>query len=191
MKRVLFIVVVLFFVFSAEVWAGKKNNNPEVWGFGDSILESAEGPLKRSIKNLRTFTKVGRKPSQIFSILERKVAATEENKLPSVIVLHAGTNGPIKEEEFVEVMELLSRLGIRVVVVNLRAQGRLWIVRNNKLISRIVSKYKNAILIDWYSATKNWKNLLRGGDDKVHPNRKGITLFVALVTSVVAKVQRE
>lgn len=100
-----------------------------------------------------------------------------------VSVFALGTNGPFSSENVDELMNLAGTNRI-VVFVNNRA-ARPWCEPNNQVLADATSRYKNVILIDWYSYSADRNDLFDG--DGIHLSNTGVTEYLQLIDDQVAR----
>lgn len=100
-----------------------------------------------------------------------------------VSVFALGTNGPFSSENVDELMNLAGTNRI-VVFVNNRA-ARPWCEPNNQVLADAASRYKNVILIDWYSYSADRNDLFDG--DGIHLSNTGVTEYLQLIDDQVAR----
>jgi lysophospholipase L1-like esterase len=158
---------------------------------GDSILwmASTNYGQKRAIQSLlggkRATVNVdkGRQFQQGISAVRSVLGRTP----PCAVVVALGTNGPVKPQQWRELMTVLRRVP-RVVVVNTYTRDHLtrrdqqqqfWMEPLNRDIANLRKTYPNVRIADWYSRASRNQRLLE--PDGVHPNPRGSREYVAII----------
>jgi hypothetical protein len=100
-------------------------------------------------------------------------------QLGDEVVLHLGTNGPVTDGQFDEIMQLLSGVK-RVVVVNTRVD-RAWEQQVNDTLAAGVQRYPNAVLFDWHAAGSEHPEYFV--QDGVHLTGDGARYYALVITS--------
>jgi len=96
---------------------------------------------------------------------------------PDVVVVHLGNKGALNSGMFDAVMEPLADAE-RVVFVNVRAPRR-WQDLVNREVAEGVSRWPNAVLLDWHAFSSGRPELF--ARDGVHLSPAGRALYVRLV----------
>jgi len=100
---------------------------------------------------------------------------------PQVVVVGLGTNGPVRTEDFDQMMEAIDP-GTLVAFVNVHVP-RDWEATSNNAIAAGVDRYDNAILIDWSSEASERGELLAG--DGFHPSGAGRIVLADLIAEAI------
>jgi lysophospholipase L1-like esterase len=103
----------------------------------------------------------------------------DAGQLGDEVVVHLGTNGSVPEDQLDEMMQLLSGVK-RVVLVNTRVD-RPWEQPDNDAIAAAVSRYPNAVLLDWYTAASQHPEFLV--EDGVHLSNAGQAYYSLMLAS--------
>ncbi len=157
---------------------------------GDSALWMAvenygqERTLQRALGGAaaKIDTETGRQFSEGITAL-RSIMGTR----PCAVVIALGTNGPVKPQQWREIMAVAKRAP-RVVVVNTYTkdhrtrrdgQQQWWMEQLNRDIAALPRKYRNVRVVDWYRVASRNSSVLE--PDGVHPNAKGSRAYVALI----------
>jgi hypothetical protein len=159
---------------SSAAGPGDANTNGRLSGIGDSVMLGARSTLKSVIPGTRVDAAVSRFPGAFIGRLKRYVAG---DKLAPVVVLHPGTNGVLPESMMREMLDILKDTP-RVVVVN-DSMPRSWRTPNNKVIDAVVPDYPNAVLVDWYAASKDHPEYFVS--DGIHLTAKGARAYAHLI----------
>ncbi len=110
------------------------------------------------------------------AVLAAKRAA---GTLPKRIVIHLGTNGPFYRKDFDAMMRVLRKVP-RVVFLTVH-EPRSWQDTVNSVIRAGVTRWKNAVLLDW-----NWYANRHPGwiySDGIHLQPAGAAAYARLVAS--------
>ncbi len=135
----------------------------------------AAGHLERKVGSLATLdAEVGFQAVDVTAILNQRAAAGE---LGDIVVVHVGNNGPLRPQQFDEIMGVVGE-DRRAVFVTVKVP-RFWEQRNNVLLAEGVERYPNAALADWYGASVNQPELF--WDDGMHLQPRGSRVYVNLL----------
>ena len=159
---------------NASTGPGTANANGRMSGIGDSVMLGARSTLKQVIPGTKIDAAVSRFPGAFIGRLKRYVAA---DKLAPVVVLHPGTNGVLPESMMRQMLDILKDTP-RVVVVN-DNMPRTWRNPNNDVIDTVVPDYPNAVLADWYAASKDHPEYFVS--DGIHLTSKGAKAYANLI----------
>ncbi len=99
--------------------AAEKAPDSRVTAIGDSVMIGAAGALEQTIDNLSIEADVGLQGPAAIDILRKR---RDADRLGEVVVVHIGSNGAFSEEQFEEMMEVLTDVR-RVVFVNVRSHA--------------------------------------------------------------------
>ena len=147
-----------------------------VFAIGDSVMLGAARELQKTIPGIEVDAKVSRHVSATLTILQQRRAA---GRLGKVVVLHIG--GYVTAKQFDDLMQPLVDLP-RVVVVNLKVP-RKWETPNNQVIADGVTRYPNAVLIDWHTYGMDHPELF--AKDGIHIGAAGAKAYTALVLAQI------
>lgn len=150
----------------------KRNGN--LSGIGDSVMLGARATVKAVIPGSRIDAAVSRFPGAFIGRLKKYVA---KDSLAPVVVLHPGTNGTLPEDMMRQMLDILKDTPT-VVVVN-DNMPRSWRAPNNKVIDKVVPDYGNAVLADWYAASKDHPEYFVS--DGIHLTAKGARAYAQLI----------
>ena len=153
-----------------------KNPNGNLSAIGDSVMLGARTVLKEAIPGTKVDAAVSRFPGAFIGRLKKYVA---RDKLADVVVLHPGTNGVLPEDMMRDMLDVVKDVPT-VVVVN-DNMPRSWRTPNNKVIDKVVPDYPNAVLADWYAASKD--NPEYFVSDGIHLTPKGARAYAKLIKS--------
>ena len=144
-----------------------------IWVTGDSVILGIRNKLAAQEEIALINARVGRQIQELI----KEVEADKPRVGKSKVVLNVGNNNSVSREDMVKLMELLKDQP-RVVVVN-TSVPRTWRDGNNKIISEVVSKYPNAVLVDWASIAENHPEFF--APDGVHLIEAGSDVYVASI----------
>ncbi|MCL6537195.1 MAG: acetyltransferase [Acidothermus sp.] len=117
---------------------------PPVTAVGDSVLIDAADALRRVCPGVEVDAAIGWQAHRIFAELQGLRAA---GRLGQIVIIEAGTNGPVSPEELSQTLSMLADRQ-RVVLVN-NHMDRPWKPQNNALFSQAVKDHPNAAVADW------------------------------------------
>jgi peptidoglycan/LPS O-acetylase OafA/YrhL len=152
--------------------------NGKVSAIGDSVMLGARETLKNVIPGTRVDAAVSRFPGAFIGKLKRY---TRSDRLAPTVVLHAGTNGVMPEPMLREMLDILGD-SPRVIVLTTN-MPRSWRAPNNKVIRAVVPDYPNAVLVDWYAASKEHPDYFTS--DGIHLTPKGARAYAEVIKSAV------
>lgn len=148
--------------------------NGRMSGIGDSVMLGARQTLMDLIPGTKIDAAVSRFPGAFIGRLKKYKA---KDKLADVVVLHPGTNGVLPEDMMRQMLDILKDTP-RVVVVN-DNMPRSWRKPNNQVIDTVVPDYPNAVLVDWYAASKDHPEYFVS--DGIHLTKKGARAYAKLI----------
>jgi hypothetical protein len=151
---------------------------PAVTAIGDSVMLGAAYSLAGSIPGIDLDAAVGRQAGAAIGLLQQKAAA---GLLGDVVVVHIGNNGTLTNEQFDQLMATIGP-DRKVVVLNLHVP-RQWEESNNAVIVNGVSRYANAVLIDWSAAGNTYPEILY--NDGIHLTPSGAAYYSQLVIAAL------
>jgi len=151
-----------------------ENPNGPMSALGDSVMLGARNAIQTAIPGAKVDAEVSRMPGAFIGRIKKLRA---RDKLADVVVLHPGTNGVLPEAMMREMLDLLNETP-RVVVVN-ASMPRTWRKPNNSVMRNVVADYPNAVLVDWYGASKDKPEYFTS--DGIHLTPSGATAFADLV----------
>ena len=151
-----------------------RNPNGNLSAIGDSVMLGARTVLKETIPGTKVDAAVSRFPGAFIGRLKKYVA---RDKLADVVVLHPGTNGVLPEDMMREMLDILKDTPT-VVVVN-DNMPRSWRTPNNEVIDNVVPDYPNAVIADWYAASKDHPEYFVS--DGIHLTAKGARAYAKLI----------
>lgn len=153
----------------------------KVFAIGDSVMLGSRDALLKDISNIQVDAVVGRQ----FTDLEKIIANMKRGgKIPSSVFIHTGNNGTIEEPLFIQMMELL-RDCERVVIFTVRVP-RSWQNSNNEILTRVVPRYPNAVLVDWQKASSGKMEYFAKDGIHLRPPQ-GTSFYASLAKQALVK----
>lgn len=119
-------------------------NAGQVTAVGDSVMLDYQDPLKTAIPGINVDAAVSRQWSDGESILQ---TLKSDDQLGGDVIVGLGTNGPITDTDFDNMMTILGGAS-RVVFVNVQVD-RPWQDPNNAVLASGATRYPNAVVADW------------------------------------------
>jgi hypothetical protein len=161
--------------------AGPGFNPGQVTAIGDSVMLDYQDPLRTSIPGISVDAAVSRQWSDGESILQTLKA---DGQLGGDVIVGLGTNGPITDADFDDMMTILGGAS-RVVFVNVHVD-RPWQDPNNAVLANGATRYPNVVVADW--ATLAAQNPQWFGSDGTHLaiDGPGADALASLIASTLA-----
>jgi hypothetical protein len=119
-------------------------NAGQITAVGDSVMLDYQDPLKTAIPGINVDAAVSRQWSDGESILQ---TLKSDDQLGGDVIVGLGTNGPITDTDFDNMMTILGGAS-RVVFVNVHVD-RPWQDPNNAVLASGATRYPNAVVADW------------------------------------------
>jgi hypothetical protein len=145
---------------------------------GDSVMLGSKTEIEKRLGENIVDATVSRQflhaPKLVAQVLARQTP-------PEVIIIGLGTNGPVQERHFDEVMEVAGSEPL-VLFVNVHVP-RNWESTSNRELAEGVDRYDNAVLVDWYTATEGRNNLFAA--DGFHPRQPGRVIVAELIAEAI------
>jgi lysophospholipase L1-like esterase len=159
---------------------GQDASNLSTTAVGDSVMLAGYKALDAAFPAIRVDAKISRQPIDIYDRIRLR---KQRHLLGDVVVIGAGTNGPIHGADLVAVLNLL-RDRSRVVLITCRGD-RTWIKQSNATIWAAFALFKNGNVrvADWQRASAGHRDWLYA--DGIHPKGKGASAYAALVRQAV------
>jgi hypothetical protein len=145
-----------------------------IFAVGDSVMLGAANALTDKVPNVEVDAAVSRQVSEGIDVLE---ARRQAGTLGDVVIIHLGTNGSFTSGQFDEIMSVLHGVP-RVVFVNLKVP-RDWEGADNQTIADGVTRYPNAILVDWHTFGDAHPDFFY--DDGIHLQPDGASFYAQLI----------
>lgn len=153
-------------------------SNAPILAIGDSVLIDA-APYMGVVGTVEIDAAIGRQANVILGILQQRQA---EGRIPGVVIIHAGNNGPLTVGMVDRMIEAAQ--GSTIVLVTDRV-GRSWEAGNNEIIRSMPGRWgANVRVADWYAATEGHPELFF--KDGIHVGGEGGQLYANLVANAAA-----
>jgi peptidoglycan/LPS O-acetylase OafA/YrhL len=147
-----------------------------VLAIGESVMMGAANALTSASEGrVHVDAAVGRQNAAVLDRLEEYRSSGELASMAGV-VLHMGTNGPMREADFERLVQLTEGVPV-VVVVNVRVPKR-WEAQSNATISDGIDRHPSVRLADWHAASAEPGVV---GKDGVHPTPSGAKTYARVV----------
>jgi len=161
--------------------AGPGFNVGHVTAIGDSVMLDYQDALQTAIPGVDVDAAVSRQWSEGEFILQ---TLKSDGQLGADVVVALGTNGPITDSDFDDMMAILGGAS-RVVFVNEHVD-RPWQDPNNAVLANGAARYPNVVIADW--ATLAAQNPQWFGADGTHLaiDGPGADALAALIASTLA-----
>lgn len=143
--------------------------------FGDNVVLGAADVL--SSRGYLVDAELGRPLVDLIPHIELVLAETR----PNVVVVHIGTNGPIRREDLDRLLEVTADVP-NVILVNAHAD-REWIGTNNALVAEADRPDDNIYPIDWNALADDCPGDCFAADD-LHLTETGATYFADAIGEI-------
>jgi hypothetical protein len=152
-----------------------------VTAVGDSVMKAAAPELQAALPGIWVDAAVSRKMAA--GLAEVKMIAAAGG-LRRVVLVGLGTNGAVTASQ---INELRAVIGPDrwLVLVNTYA-AKPWERAVNAAIADAARRDPRVLMVDWYKAIKDHKNLLQA--DRIRPRAAGGSLYASVVKAVVETV---
>ncbi|WP_028545540.1 SGNH/GDSL hydrolase family protein [Paenibacillus taiwanensis] len=124
-------------------------NGDDVTIIGDSVIVGVEPYLKEMLPKVTVDGKVGRQMSQARELIKQ---LSIQQKLGDRIIIELGTNGPFSKDQLRSLLKSLDEAKQVLVVTTRVPKG--WQDAVNSNINDVVGDFKNAEVVDWYTASE-------------------------------------
>jgi peptidoglycan/LPS O-acetylase OafA/YrhL len=143
---------------------------------GDSVMLGAKPSLEHVFPLGTVDAAVGRAPLAGISLLQGR-----NGDFGDVVVVHLGNNGMYLDDQFDQLMTMLSGVK-RVVVVNVKLPRR-YEGEVNGLVAADIGRYPNAVLADWYGYSSPHPEWFYS--DGMHLRPEGQAAYTHLIASTL------
>ena len=151
----------------------------QIVALGDSVMLGAAATMSADLAgSVFVDAAVGRQVSDCLDLLR---VWRDENRLGAIVIVHFGNNGTFRPGQFDELIEILAGVP-RVVVVNDKIP-RSWEGYNNDVIADGMTRFPNAVLVDWKGATDPRPELF--WEDGMHLRPEGSQLYVEMLAEAM------
>ncbi len=148
-----------------------------VSAIGDSVMLGAAAAMQAGIPGARIDAAVSRQTGNAVDIVR---FWRDSGQLAPTVIVHMGNNGTFNATHFDQFMDAVGDR--RVIFVNVKVP-RPWQAPNNRVIAEGVSRYPNAILVDWLSASADRPDLF--WQDGIHLRPEGAQMYTRLVADAI------
>ncbi|MGN6809383.1 MAG: acyltransferase family protein [Thermomicrobiales bacterium] len=150
-----------------------------ITAIGDSVMVGSADTLAAYLgAGLTVNAEVGRQAQEVPGILAARRAAGE---LGDIVIIHIGTNGPMRDADFDAIMAQLH--GVRAVIfVNVHVP-REWQNAVNTTLAAGAARYQNALLIDWQRESAGHPEYF--ADDGIHLTLQGTNIYASMIATQV------
>lgn len=149
-----------------------------VTAIGDSVLLDVAPELDRLLPGILIDGKIGRQMTQAQAIVN---SLKEQGRLGNIVVIELGTNGAFSQEELNFLLISLKDVE-RIILINTRVP-RMWQDKVNADLKQAALNTPNAVLVDWYSASKDRDSFF--SPDGVHLTPEGSKYYAALLSQAI------
>jgi hypothetical protein len=149
-----------------------------VAGIGDSVMLGSKIEIEKRLGDGVVDATVSRQFNNAPGLVARLLGRPTP---PEVIIIGLGTNGPVQERHFEEVMEIAGTEPL-MVFVNVHVP-RTWEATSNRELAAGVDRHDNAVLVDWFGATEGRNNLF--AKDGFHPKQPGRVIMAELIAAAI------
>ncbi|MEA3077353.1 MAG: hypothetical protein QOF60_2261 [Actinomycetota bacterium] len=147
-----------------------------VLAIGESVMMGAANALTSASEGrVHVDAAVGRQNAAVLDRLEEYRSSGDLATMAGVVV-HMGTNGPMREADFERLVQLTEGVPV-VVVVNVRVPKR-WEAQSNATITDGIARHPAVRLADWHAASAGPGVV---GKDGVHPTPSGAKTYARVV----------
>jgi hypothetical protein len=152
-----------------------------VTAVGDSVMIDYQDPLEQDVPGITVDAAVGRQWSDGEAILQQAKAA---GTLGAVVVVGLGTNGPITDSQFNDMMSILSGAS-RVVFVTVHVDQP-WQDQNNQVLRNGVARNpRTAVLVDWTSLADQYPSWVYSDETHLPIDGTGAQVLAATIAGSV------
>jgi hypothetical protein len=134
--------------------------------------------LGRALGDVDVDAQIGRQMSTALAILDDRRSS---GRLPAVVIVHLGNNGPLTTRQVNAMFDILASVK-HVVVLTFRIPDDFQ-AHNNRLLVQITRERPNAILFDWHAATEGRSDLFWNDGEHLRP--QGADVYASLIASVL------
>lgn len=157
-----------------ESFSGGAAGPVDMLAIGDSVMLGAKHYFLRGLPGAWVDAQVGRQGRDALRIVR---ALRAKDRLPSMVLIHLGTNGYLPESLFRKlVAELADR--DKVILVNVQASRR-WVADNNTLLAELGKSQANVVVLDWATLSEGHPEYFVA--DGIHLTGAGIRAYVGAI----------
>lgn len=154
----------------------------EISGFGDSMMYVAAPGLTDAFPEMKIDAVSNRQWPDVQAAVED---AIEDGSIRDVVIIAAGTNAGVRDQEIVR--DTLDDLGSdrQVVLVNIYGASS-WVPESNQNLDEIAADYPNVVVADWNGAATEHPDQLQ--PDNIHPDMDGMHLYADVVEAALTEL---
>jgi len=146
---------------------------------GDSVMLGAAPELKKVLgDDSYVDAHVGRQFKEAVGMIDSLAGS---GKLGPLVILHLGNNGTVSASTVDDVLDRLGNVP-KVIVVNVRVD-RDWQDSVNATLAARVPVHRNAVLLDWFTASANHPEYFY--DDGTHLRPAGAAAYAAFIQAAM------
>ncbi len=146
----------------------------DVYAIGDSVLLGAAAELGHALGRVEVDAEIGRQMSAALRILHDRASS---GRLPAVVVVHLGNNGPVTTTQVQDLYDTLASVP-HVVIVTIRIPDD-FESHNNKLFTQLARAYPNVIVADWYAISNDRPGLFWKDGEHLRP--EGADAYASMI----------
>ena len=155
---------------------------PRVTAVGDSVMVGAAGGLyQRFGDKIYIDAKVSRQGNAAPPIIR---ALRSERGLGDVVLVHLGTNGPLKPAEIVNIVQAAAPTPVVFLTVR---EDRPWEQAVNDTLAAVVPTLPGARLVDWHAVAAGRNDWFHS--DSVHLTSAGIAAYADFVLRALVRTR--
>jgi len=157
-------------------------NGEEICGFGGSMMYVAAPGLTDAFPGMDIDAVSNRQWPDVRAAVE---AAIDDGSLRDVVIIAAGTNAGVRDQDVVR--DTLDDIGPdhQVVLVNIYGAS-FWVPESNENLADIAADYPNVVVADWNSAATEHPDQLQ--PDNIHPDMDGMYLYADVVQDALEQL---
>ena len=149
-----------------------------MFAIGDSVLLGAVHELGQELGTVEVDAAIGRQMSTALAILDERRAT---RRLPDVVIVHLGNNGPVTLRQVTQLFAILANVA-HVLVLTVRIPDD-FETHNNRLLTEVARDRPNVIVVDWHAASDGRAGLFWNDGEHLRP--EGARFYAALIGSTL------
>ncbi len=150
----------------------------QVTAIGDSVMLGAVDALQKDIPKLTTIDARGSRQIPEATRVLRQLRA--DGELGKVVIVHIGDNGGVTDEQFDQMMKVLSNAKQVLVVNTTVPDGYRWAPNNEVLADGVARHQDKAVLVDWHAESAGHPEYFWDG---LHLTPKGARAYAGLIAA--------
>jgi hypothetical protein len=145
-----------------------------IFAIGDSVMLGAVLELGHALGRVEIDAEIGRQIATAAQILRER---RDAGRLPDVVIIHVGSNGPATSGQLKALMDAVADVP-DVFLLNVRIRDE-YEGHNNRMLAQIAKSSSNVTFIDWYAATQGRSDLF--WKDGMHVRPEGADFYADLI----------